>query len=156
MSAADAKQDSSSVVIEEATEVPQELVKAFESFRDRLGRSSSHYSPSASDIQEIVDSPSSHLLVARDEDGTVCGGLTLVVYRLPSGIRAWIEDVVVLHWFSGRGLGRQLVQEGLDRAKAAGAERVELLVDPNQIAARNMFQGMGFRPFDKSPYSMRL
>lgn len=148
--------DRAGVTIEEATEATPDLVDAYADFRDRLGRADAHYTPSAADLEEIIRSPSTHLLVARGDNGQILGGLTLVVYRLPSGIRSWIEDVVVRSLETGRGLGGMLVEEALQRAKAAGADRIELLVDPNQVSARNMFQRMGFRPYDKSPYSMRV
>ena len=48
-------------------------------------------------IREIVEAQSNTVLIARDqrEDGRIVGLLTLVVFRIPTGVRAWIEDVVV-------------------------------------------------------------
>lgn len=148
--------DTADVVIQEAREVTGELVDALHEFRNRLGRRTVSYTPSASDLEAIIRNSSTQLLVARAEAGTIYGALTLVVYPLPSGIRSWIEDLVVLPPQSGRGLGVVLVEEAVRRARIAGAERIELLVDPSQVAARNVFQRMGFRPYDKSPYSLRL
>lgn len=156
MSGSATSPESLGVVIEEATEASPELVDAFDTFRDRLGRADMHYTPTAEHLEEIIRAPATRLFVARDGDGQILGALTLAVYRLPSGLRAWVEDVVVRPGETGRGLGGLLVEKGLVCAREAGAERVELLVDPNQVSARNMFQRMGFRPYDKSPYSMSL
>lgn len=78
--------------------------------------------------------------------------LTLAVYRLPSGRRAWIEDVVVSPDATRKGIGSSLVQEALRLAEQTGASHVELVVDPAQKAARHLFQRTGFGPYEKDTY----
>jgi len=80
------------VAIEVAHTVDDELVAAFARLIPQL--SSSSPPPSAVELQAIVDSAESLLFLARI-DGNIVGSLTLAIYRIPTGVKAWIEDVVV-------------------------------------------------------------
>ena len=52
-------------------------------------------------------------LVARDdEDGRIIGTLTLVLYRVSSGLKGRIEDVIVDESARGQGVGEALTREG--------------------------------------------
>src|SRR6516164_10248606 len=90
--------------------------------------SSSATVPGADDIAGIVAGPTTVLFVARERDGTRCvvGMLTLVMFRIPSGLRAWIEDVAVDEAARGQGIGAVLTREALRLAKQAGARTVDL------------------------------
>ena len=99
------------VTVSEATEVTAELVEAFERLVPQL--SSSSPPPGHAELVEIVGSAASILLVARDRGGTIVGSLTLAVFRVPTGLRAWIEDVVVDESARGAGAGEALVQRGV-------------------------------------------
>lgn len=143
---------STPTTVEEVHEATPEVVDALQGLDDYLTRSAGP--PSPAEVAEMIASPATRLLVARGDDGTIDGALTLVSYTLPSGPRAWIEDVVVFE--PGRGIGRQLVAEGLRLAKEGGATSVELLVDPSQKAARHVFQHMGFGPYQKDTYRISL
>src|SRR3569623_2142377 len=112
------------VTVSEATEITPELVAAFERLIPQLSRSSPP--PSAADLTEIVDSPATHLLVATDGDASeVLGSLTLVVFRIPTGVRAWIEDVVVDDAARGKGVGAALNRFAIDVAAERGARTVD-------------------------------
>ncbi len=127
--------------IHEVTEVTDELIAAFERLIPQL--SSSNPPPGRSELQAMVDSPASVLLVAV-EDGYVYGSLTLVLFRIPTGLRAWIEDVVVDSEARGKGVGLALNEEALHRARAAGASTVDLTSRPSREAANRLYQRIGF------------
>ena len=106
----------------EVIEVDDELVAAFERLTPQL--SSSSPAPGADELAAIVASPATVLFIARDIDsGEILGSLTLALFRIPTGMRAWIEDVVVDEAQRGRGVGNALNQAALDRARAEGAKR---------------------------------
>src|SRR5690349_18833903 len=92
--------------IEEATEISDALHSVVERLVRQLSRSSP--GPSPAELEELVGSRACRLLLARDADGTVVGMLTLVVFRIPTGVRAWIEDVVVDEAARGKGVGGEL------------------------------------------------
>jgi ribosomal protein S18 acetylase RimI-like enzyme len=130
------------VTISEATEVSPELVEAFERLIPQL--SSSSPPPGTAELAEIVASPASVLLVARDGSGAIVGSLTLALFRVPTGLLAWIEDVVVDESARGVGAGEALVHAAIDRADAAGAKTVDLTSRPSREAANRLYRRVGF------------
>lgn len=144
------------VHIEEATTVDDELVAAFELLIPQL--SSSNPPPPADALQAIVDAPDSMLLLARDErDGhRIVGALTLVLFRIPTGLRAWIEDVVVDEAVRGRGIGAKLNRVAIERARDAGAATVDLTSRPKREAANRLYERLGFERRDTNVYRYSL
>ncbi len=130
------------VTVEIADAVTDDLVAAFDHLIPQLSRSSPP--PGADGLAEIVASPASDLLVARDDDGTVLGSLTLVVFRIPTGVRAWIEDVVVDDAARGKGVGAALNEAALRIAAERGARTVDLTSRPSREAANRLYQRLGF------------
>ena len=139
-------------MIVEATEVTEELCQAFARLTSQLSGGSP--GPSRSDLEAVVDSPATILLLVREDggDGRIVGSLTLVVFRVPTGVRAWIEDVVVDGVARGRGLGEALVREAMRRAQAAGARTVDLTSRPSREAANRLYRRLGFVPRETNLY----
>ena len=142
----------SSVEIVEATEVTPELVAAFERLIPQL--SSSNPPPTEEELAAIVESPASILLLAvdRDADDAILGSLTLAWFRIPTGVRAWIEDVVVDGEARGRGVGEALNLHAIERARALDAKTVDLTSRPSREAANRLYQRIGFVPRDTNVY----
>jgi len=95
------------------------------------------------DLRGIIQSDTTRLLMAEEDDRYI-GSLTLVVFRIPSGTRARIEDLVVQETARGRGVGRALVQKAIEMAKALGAEAVDLTTHPSREAANQLYKKLGF------------
>jgi len=143
------REPSSSVRIERAERVDDELVAAFERLIPQL--SSSSPAPSAEQLGEIVSSPDTVLFLAR-VDGRILGSLTLAFYRIPTGLKAWIEDVVVDGDARGRGLGAELSLVALAEAKDRGAKDVSLTSRPSRESANRLYQRIGFQARDTNVY----
>jgi ribosomal protein S18 acetylase RimI-like enzyme len=119
--------------------------------------SSSAPPPTASEVDEIAASPATVLFVARDgEGGPIVGTLTLAVFRIPSGVRAWIEDVIVSETVRGRGCGEELTKAALDAARDAGARTVELTSRPSREAANRLYLRLGFQARETNVYRYDL
>jgi ribosomal protein S18 acetylase RimI-like enzyme len=104
-------------------------------------------------LRELVAAPLTYLLVARSEDGgDVVGMLTLLLYRIPTGFRGWIHDVVVDGDARGRGIGEALTLEALRIARDEGAIAVELTTRPEREAANRLYRRLGFEPRDTNCY----
>ncbi len=86
----------------------------------------------------------------------MAGTLTLVVFRIPTGIRAWIEDVVVDESLRGRGAGDALTRAALDKAAELGARTVDLTSRPSREAANRLYQRIGFERRDTHVYRIML
>jgi ribosomal protein S18 acetylase RimI-like enzyme len=130
------------VVIEEAKAVTPELVAAFRQLTPQLSRTAP--APGGHELAEMVRSPATVLLMARDPDKGLIGSLTLVLFRIPTGVRAWIEDVVVDEASRGRGVAEVLCREALNRASAAGARTVDLTSRPSRESANRLYRRLGF------------
>jgi ribosomal protein S18 acetylase RimI-like enzyme len=144
---------SSQVEVVEATGVTPELTAAFERLIPQL--SSSNPPPPAAALEEIVASPATVLLVARI-DGEIVGSLTLALFRIPTGLRAWIEDVVVDGGARGRGVGEALNQAALAHARSVGARTVDLTSRPSREAANRLYQRIGFVERETNVYRYSL
>jgi ribosomal protein S18 acetylase RimI-like enzyme len=106
------------------------------------------------ELVELVATPGTSLIVARDGD-TVLGMLTLIVYRVPTGMRAWIHDVVVDEAARGRGVGEALTREALRQAEDAGAISVELTTRQERETANRLYRRLGFEQRETNVYVWR-
>jgi|SRR5581483_6508774 len=138
------------VTVSEAHAVDDTLVDAFVRLTPQLSRSNPP--PTREELDEIVRSEASHLLIARDDSATILGSLTLVLFRIPTGVRAWIEDVVVDEAARGQGVGEQLNREALRIAKENGAVTVDLTSRPSREAANRLYQRIGFKQRETNVY----
>ena len=130
-------------------EVDDELVGAFAALIPQL--SSSSPPPTAQELAEIVSSPDSVLYLAR-HDGRIVGSLTLAFYRIPTGLKAWIEDVVVDESARGRGVGEALNSAAIDEARRRGAKHISLTSRAFRDTANRLYQRLGFVPYDTNVY----
>jgi ribosomal protein S18 acetylase RimI-like enzyme len=142
------------IVVDAVEQVTPELVDAFARLVPQLSRSSPP--PDAGALGAIVASPACTLLVARDGDGTILGSLTLVVFPIPTGTRAWIEDVVVDEAARGAGVGAALNSAALDTARQLGAKTVDLTSRPSREAANRLYRRLGFEPRETNVYRFDL
>ena len=140
--------------VEQPTEVTLELTAAFQRLVPQLSRSSPP--PDADELAEMIASPATTLLMARGADGTYVGSLTLVMFRIPTGIRAWIEDVVVDEEARGQGVGEALTRAALAKAAGAGARTVDLTSRPSREAANRLYRRIGFEARDTNVYRYAL
>ncbi len=140
--------------IVEATEVSEALLVAMEKLIPQLSRSNPP--PSAEELQLMIDSDSSRLLLALDDDGTILGSLTLVLFRIPTGVRAWIEDVVVDGDARGMGVGDKLNRFALEMARDNGAVSIDLTSRPTREAANRLYKRIGFEQRSTNVYRYDL
>lgn len=133
-----------------ADDVTDDVVVAFARLIPQL--SSSSPAPGRDELVEMVLSDADHVLLAVDADGAVLGSMTLVVFRIPTGVRAWIEDVVVDEAARGRGVGEVLNRAALDLAYGLGAKTVDLTSRPSREAANRLYRKLGFEPRDTNIY----
>ncbi len=139
--------------VEVATTVTDELVVAFERLIPQLSRSNPP--PTRAQVEEIVFSPATDVYVAYDDE-TIVGVATLAVFRIPTALRAWIEDVVVDSAAGRKGAGSALTHAMVDRARELGCVTVDLTSRPDRIAANAMYQKLGFERRDTNVYRMTL
>ena len=141
---------------EEVREATEEIREAFERLIPQL--SPFHPAPEIDLLWQVIRSPGTRLFVARDADrrDAIAGTLTLVLFRIPTGLRARIEDVVVEEKSRGKGLGESLVRKAIACAREAGADTVELTSNPERKAAARLYTRLGFREIGTRLYRFTL
>jgi ribosomal protein S18 acetylase RimI-like enzyme len=142
------------VTIEEVKKVDEELVRAFERLLPQLSTSSPALTEK--ELASIVTSRSTVLFVARDDDDEIIGSLSLVLFRIPTGLRAWIEDVVVDDAARGKGVGELLSRAAIEHASKAGARTVDLTSRPSRESANRLYQRIGFKLRTSNLYRYEL
>lgn len=108
--------------------------------------------PSLDAIITLLKSESSTLLIVRAEDSSIVGALSLAVYRVPTGIRSIIEDVIVDERVRAQGIGEALMRRALEMAKEKGAAQVTLSANPKREAANRLYLRLGFKRRETNAY----
>ena len=137
------------VVIEKVQFATGELVEALNRLLPQL--SSAPPTLSIGDVERILHSDSASLFVAK-EGSRIVGMLTLITFRIPTGRRAWIEDVVVDADARGEGIGERLTEAAVDEARRRGARTIDLTSRPSREAANALYQKMGFEQRETNVY----
>ena len=141
------------ISVQVAASVDEDLRAAVERLVPQLSRSSPP--PSRAVLERIVADPDTMLFVARS-DGRIVGMLTLATFQIPTGVRAWIEDVVVDASARGGGVAAALVQAALDRSAEQGARTVDLTSRPDREAANRLYARLGFEVRQTNVYRRTL
>ncbi|GAA4607241.1 ribosomal protein S18 acetylase RimI-like enzyme [Actinoplanes octamycinicus] len=139
------------ITIEAVRDVTPEVVEAVGRLLPQLSSSARPADPAA--LRRIAGWQGSRLYVAR-ADGEVAGMLTLIEFPIPTGLRAWIEDVVVDEAARGNGIGAALTRAAVRQARADGARTVDLTSRPSRRAANRLYERLGFRARDSRVYRL--
>ena len=140
--------------IEIVTQADEELYEAFQRLVPQL--TDNNPPPSLNDLADLVRDASSTLMVARDDHGEIVGALTLTVYRVPTGIRSIIEDVIVDNSARGQGIGDALMKYAINLAREKGAQNISLTSNPMREAANRLYLRVGFKKRETNAYQMKL
>lgn len=140
--------------IEIATRADDELYEAFQRLTPQLTQNNPP--PTREDLSALINEPSSTLLLARNELGQVVGALNLTVYRVPTGIRAIIEDVIVDLSARGQGIGEAIMQQAIEVAQQKGASNISLTSNPMRVAANKLYIKLGFEKRETNAYQMKF
>jgi ribosomal protein S18 acetylase RimI-like enzyme len=154
MSAPGAGGPTHGVTIEAAVTADAELVAAVQRLVPQV--SSSAAQPTAYEVERIVESPATTLFIARDAESQIVGSLTLAVFRTPTGVRAWIEDVVVDASARGSGIGSALVEAAVASARRDEARTVDLTSRSDRTEANRLYQRLGFERRETNVYRRTL
>lgn len=138
------------MAVELVEEFSEELLEAFSRLIPQL--SSSAQALNAQQIKEFCEQEGVYLLVFRSAEGKILGMLSLATFKIPTGKRAWIEDVVVDSAARGQGAGQALVEAAVRHAKKVGAKTVDLTSRPTREAANRLYRRCGFKQRETNVY----
>jgi len=148
------------MTVELITAATPELHEAMGRLLPQLSRSAAPMSEA--DVERFLSQSSVHLFVFRaetaDADGNnpILGMLSLATFEIPTGVRAWVEDVVVDEAARGQGAGLALVEAAIEHAKTVGARTVDLTSRPTREAANRLYQRAGFQLRETNVYRVTL
>ena len=142
--------------VEKVTEISDEIFDAILRLTPHLG--SHKVIPTREEMVSLIKSESSTLWIAKypDQSGTIAGILTIAIYRVPTGLRSIVEDVVVDPNFRRLGIAKALLQSAINFARDAGANGVALTSNPKREAANLLYQSLGFEQRSTNSYFYRL
>lgn len=130
-----------SVTVEIAAEATQELVEGLNHLLPQLSKSAAPLV--LGDVEELIASPATTVFIARD-DGRIVGSLTLVLFPIPTGLRAWIEDVVVDESARGTGVGEALTKAAIEESRHRHVRSLDLTTRPSRESANRLYSRLGF------------
>ncbi|MGI6073027.1 MAG: GNAT family N-acetyltransferase [Fermentimonas sp.] len=140
--------------IERVTHIDDNILKAFQKFIPELTKDPERI-PTKDDLKKVIQSPNNYLFIAT-KGNNVLGSLTLAFYNVPSGIKAWIEDVIVDDEARGQGVATALISHAIETAELNGATKLDLSSQPWRQAANNLYVKMGFKRRDTNMYRLTL
>jgi len=142
--------------IGKVSEVTEELYTALQELIPQL--TTNKPAPSWNELTGLVRSESSTLLIARypDKNAPIVGMLTLVIYRVPTGLRSIVEDVVVAENMRGYGIGKALVLHAITLAREAGVRGISLTSNPKREAANHLYHSIGFKRRETNAYYLEI
>lgn len=133
--------------------VTDHVLKAFRTLIPQL--SSTCDLPTKKDLEDIVNSSSTLLFIA-EENNEILGTLSLVFYKIPTGNKVWIEDVVVDKATRGKGIGKELIEFAIEYAKNKNVKNINLTSSPERVAANKLYQKLGFMKRETNVYRLTI
>lgn len=140
--------------IERVTHIDDNILRAFQRFIPDLTQDPERI-PTKDDLKKVIQSPNNYLFLATNGND-VLGTLTLVFYNVPSGIKAWIEDVIVDDTARGQGVATALIRHAIETAEINGATKLDLSSQPWREAANKLYIKMGFDVRTTNMYRLTL
>lgn len=103
-------------------------------------------------FKSILTSEGAHLFLAELDNKQIAGMLSIGTYNTPTGVKVWIEDVVVDESLRGKGIGKDLVLFAIEYSKSLGTKDVRLTSRPSRIAANELYVKLGFEKYETNFY----
>ncbi len=136
--------------IKRITHMDESFVNAFENLMPQLTGKDEY--PSYEELQKIIEADNVHLCFAFDDNEKIIGTITVVFVRIPTGVKAWIEDVIVDKEARGKGVGTAMIWHAIQIARKKRVEKVDLTSHPRRIAANKLYQKLGFEKRESNVY----
>ncbi len=140
--------------ISELTEASSSVLQSINELLPQL--SSSAQVISMDRLSELVESDNTIIFLGTDDNGQILGMLSLIVMKIPTGNKAWIEDVVVDQSARGKGMGKALMDHALERAKKLAVKSVDLTSRPSRESANMLYQSLGYQIRETNVYRYKI
>jgi ribosomal protein S18 acetylase RimI-like enzyme len=144
------------MLVEKVSELTEEVYTAVKLLIPQLGAHKAN--PAWDELNALIRSEASTLLIARypDEHSEIAGMLTLTIYRVPTGVRSIVEDVIIDEKMRRRGIAEALMRYAIELAREGGADVMTLSSNHTREAANKLYQALGFQKRDTNSYFYKL
>jgi GNAT superfamily N-acetyltransferase len=142
---------STSVWLAEPHQAP-DVARLLVAFRDHIGFDTPSDESCLASVRRLMDDPATEYLLGAAQPGGPAAGVVQLRYRWAVWRESYdclLEDLFVAPEARRSGLGRALVAETIERARARGCGRIELDTAEANEPARSLYRSMGF---DDSAY----
>ena len=139
--------------VTEILEADQAILSSINRLLPQLSKSSKPLN--LNQLKQLTGSECTRLFLARDAEA-ILGMLSLVVFSIPTGNKAWVEDVVVDEDARGKGVGKLLMNYAMETAETLGAKSVDLTSRPSREAANKLYQAIGFQERETNVYRFSI
>lgn len=96
-----------------------------------------------------------HVIICKIDD-TVVGTALLSTYKVISGYRGMVDDVVVDSAQRGKGIGRKLMERLLEEGKNLDLDEILLFTGHHRAPAIALYRSLGFTLRESGLYNLRL
>ena len=134
--------------IEIARQSSRDLLQAVTSLLSQL--TTSGRAITAAELDAMIASPAATLFLAKDGDRTV-GMISLAVVQMPTGLRSYLEDLVVDEPYRQHGAATVLLQAALDFARKSAARTMDMTSRPSRTNAIRLYDRLGFPGHEPLP-----
>jgi len=107
-------------------------------------------------LHQILQEDNHVIIAACREENAIVGIALLATYKVISGHRGMVEDVVVDSAHRGKGIGRKLMEKLLEEAKHRNLDEVLLFSGHHRTAAINLYKSLGFNLRESGLYNLKL
>ncbi len=110
---------------------------------------------SLSYLKKMLSQKDFYLLAIRSK-GVIAASLIVYLTKIPTGIIAEVEDLIVDAPYRAWGLGRILIEKAIDIAQKKRAKHISLRTNPKRVDANKMYQSMGFMKVETNFYRINF
>ena len=107
-------------------------------------------------LKKILEDNDYLVLVVCKEQGQIVGIAMMAMYKVISGHKGMIEDVVVDQVHRGKGIGRKLMEKLLEEGKNRNLDEILLFSGHHRTPAITLYKSLGFQLKDSGLYRREM
>ena len=107
-------------------------------------------------LQQILKNENNVIMTVCRDQNKIIGIALLATYKVISGHRGMVEDVVVDTSHRGKGIGRKLMEKLLEEAKNRNLNEILLFTGHHRLPAINLYKSLGFTLRESGLYNLKL
>ncbi|MFD2203219.1 GNAT family N-acetyltransferase [Shivajiella indica] len=107
-------------------------------------------------LKEVLEEDNRITLACCEHNGQVIGIASMCTYKVISGKKGWIEDVVVDEQYRNQGIGRKLMKKLLEEGKKKNLSEILLFTEAHRIPAIKLYSDLGFQLKESRIYTLKI